>query len=124
MKVLLLRRVADYGGVLNALLCGIHCAAGPLLLAWWGTRNPGETAERWELGFWVMSGVLVALAARRQSPAPLRVALWLLFALFTGAGVLAARWPAMQLVQYAASLGLIVAHLLNRHRAGTARRQP
>ncbi|WP_197076681.1 MerC domain-containing protein [Hymenobacter terrenus] len=113
-KVSLLRRAADYGGVLNAVLCGIHCAAGPLLLTWWGTQNAGATAEHWELGFLVLSGVLVAVATWRQSAPRLRLALWLLFGLFTAAALLAEHWPWMQFVQYAASAGLIGAHLLNQ----------
>ncbi|HEX8656406.1 MAG TPA: MerC domain-containing protein [Hymenobacter sp.] len=112
------RRAADYGGVLNAMLCTVHCAAGPLLLAWWGTHNPGKAAEQWELGSLVMSGMLVALATWRQCSTQLRWALWLLFALFAGTGLLAKWWPGLELVQYAASAGLIAAHLLNRHRSG------
>ena len=111
------RRTADYGGALNAVLCGVHCAAGPLLLAWWGTQNPGAAAERWELGFLTLSGVLLALAARRPSPARLRRALWALwglFALFVAAGVGAEWWPGLQLVQYVPSAGLVAAHLLNQ----------
>lgn len=114
MRNFSLRRAADYGGVLNAVLCGVHCAVGPLLLAWWGTRNPGATAERWELAFLLLSGVLVALATRRHSSTGLRVALWGLFALFAVAALLAERWPVLQLVQYAASVGLIGTHLLNQ----------
>ena len=114
MRTFSLRRAADYGGVLNAVLCGVHCAVGPLLLTCWGTRNPGATAERWELAFLVISGVLVALATRRHSSPALRRLLWGLFAVFTAAALLAERWPALQLVQYAASAGLIAAHLLNQ----------
>ncbi len=114
VSAIFFRRAADYGGALNAVLCGLHCAAGPLLLAWWGTRNPGVAAARWELGFLAMSGVLVALAARRPSPAKLRWTLWGLFALFAAAAMLAERWPGLQFVQYAASAGLIAAHLLNQ----------
>lgn len=110
------QRAADYGGVLNAGLCGVHCAAGPVLLAWWGARNPGAASERWEWGFLMLSGVLVALATRRHSSAGLRAALWGLFAAFAAAVLLAERWPALQLVQYAASAGLVGAHLLNHRR--------
>jgi len=104
--------------VLNALLCTIHCAAGPALLAWWGTRNPGAVAERWEVVFLVLSGVLVALASRRSAMPGLRLALWGCFGLFVVAALLAEWWPWLQMVQYAASAGLIVAHLLNRRRFG------
>lgn len=114
MRTFSFRRAADYGGVLNAVLCGVHCAVGPLLLAWWGTRNPGPAAERWELVFLVLSGVLVALATRRQSAPRLRLALWALFAVFAAAGLLAEHWAGLEYVQYAASAGLIAAHLLNQ----------
>ena len=114
MRAFSLRRAADYGGVLSAVLCGVHCAVGPLLLAWWGTPNSGATAERWELAFLVLSGILVALATRRPSPPGLRRVLRGLFAVFAAAALLAGRWPALQAVQYAASAGLIAAHWLNQ----------
>jgi hypothetical protein len=114
MKVSLFRRAADYGGIVNAVLCGVHCAAGPVLLAWWGTRHVGAVAARWEVAFLVLSGVLVALATWRQSSAWLRLSLWALFAVFATATLLAEQWPQLQWVQYAASVGLIGAHLLNQ----------
>jgi hypothetical protein len=117
MRVLSLRGAADCGGVLNATLCAIHCAAGPALLAWWGTHNPGAVAERWELAFLLLSGVLVALASRRAATLGLRLALWGCFGVFAAAGLLAEQWPWLQAVQYVASAGLIIAHLLNRRRA-------
>jgi hypothetical protein len=114
MNVFLFRRAADYGGILNAALCGVHCAAGPVLLAWCGTHHAGAVAERLEVVFLVLSGVLVALATWRQSSIWLRLALWVLFAAFTTAALLAERCPGMELVQYGASVGLIGAHLLNQ----------
>jgi hypothetical protein len=118
MRLLSFQRAADCGGVLNAVLCTIHCAAGPALLAWWGTRNPGAVAERWELAFLVLSGVLVALASRRAATTELRLALWGFFGLFAAAALLAEKWPWLQAVQYAASAGLIIAHLVNQRRSG------
>jgi hypothetical protein len=114
MNVFLFRRAADYGGILNAALCGVHCAAGPVLLAWCGTHHAGAVAEHLEVVFLVLSGVLVALATWRQSSTWLRLALWVLFAAFTTAALLAERWPGLELVQYGASVGLIGAHLLNQ----------
>lgn len=114
MRSFSLRRAADYGGILNAVLCGLHCALGPLLLAAWGARNPAATAERWELAFLVASGGLVALATRRHSSARLRGLLWGLFGVFAAAALLAGRWPGLQVVQYAASAGLVGAHALNQ----------
>lgn len=95
-------------------MCAVHCAAGPLLLAWWGARAPGAAAEQLEPWFLGFSGLLVALATWRQSSARLRVALWVLFGVFTAAALLAERWPALELVQYAASAGLVVTHWLNQ----------
>lgn len=111
------QQVADYGGVLNALLCGLHCAAGPVLLLWWGAHEPSAAAEYWELGFLGLSGIFIALATWKRSTPCLRFTLWGLFVLFAAAGLLAERWPLLEIVQYAASAGLIGAHLLNQ-RAG------
>ena len=127
MRTFSFRQAADFGGVLNAVLCGVHCAVGPLLLAWWGTGNPGAMAERWEQAFLVLSGLLIALATRRHSAPRLRLALWGLFAVFAAAALLAERWPVLQWVQYAASAGLIAAHLLNQwhcRRCVTSRAAP
>lgn len=114
MQFSVFQRAADYGGALNAALCAVHCAAGPLLFAWWGAQAPDAAAEQWEPLFLVLSGVLVVLATWRQSSAQLRGALWALFGVFTAAALLAERWPALEYVQYAASAGLLLTHLLNR----------
>jgi len=117
MRLRSLPRAADCGGVLNAILCTIHCAAGPALLAWWGTRNPGAVAERWELAFLALSGALVALASRRAATPALRLGLWGCFGVLAAAGLLAEQWPWLEAVQYAASFSLIICHLLNKQRA-------
>ncbi|WP_375378177.1 MerC domain-containing protein [Hymenobacter cellulosilyticus] len=107
------RILADYGGILNAGLCLVHCAIGPLLLTWWtGTRGT-EPAPYWDSLFLLSSGVLVAVAAWRLSSWRLRVALWAFFSLFAVTVLLAERWPELEIIQYAASLGLLTTHLLN-----------
>jgi len=111
MKTLWIRLAADYGGVLNSGLCLVHCAASPLLLTYWGAH--AHASEQWERVFLVVSGALVLLATWRMSSASLRVALWGFFVLFAGAGLLEEHYPWLELVQYAASLGLISTHLLN-----------
>ena len=117
----LLRLTADYGGILNGGLCIVHCAAGPLLLALWGARagtgpGPGDVL------FLVVSGILIVGATWRMSAWWLRGALWGFFTLFALAMMLAVRYPGMQMVHYAASLGLIGTHLLNlRHARRVAR---
>lgn len=114
MKHSLLRLTADYGGMMNAALCMVHCAAGPILLALWGAQV--KEMGPWDMGFLLVSGVLVVGATWRMSSWGLRVALWSFFTLFAGAMLLAEKYPALELVQYAASLGLIGTHLLNlRH---------
>ncbi|UOG72961.1 MerC domain-containing protein [Hymenobacter tibetensis] len=119
-----LQRAADYGGIGNALLCLLHCAAGPALLAWWGTQQASATAEYWEQSFLVLSGVLVALATWQHSTRKLRLALWLLFSLFAVAGLLAEQWPLLEFVQYAASVGLMVTHLLNQRHCRCSAQRP
>jgi len=116
MKHSLPRVWADYGGVVNATLCLLHCAAGPLLLAWWSGTQGAEPSSYWDALFLVLSGVLIVGATWRLSSPGLRLALWFFFALFAATVLLADRWPWLELVQYAASLGLAGTHLLNlRH---------
>lgn len=109
-----LQQIADYGGVLNALLCVLHCAAGPLFLIWWGAHEHSAAAEYWELGFLGLSGIFVASATWKRSTPRLRLLLWGLFVVFALSGLLIEQWPPLEMVQYAASAGLIGAHLLNQ----------
>jgi MerC mercury resistance protein len=108
----LFRRAADYGGILNAALCVLHCAAGPVLLVFWGAQAEGEDGN-WDLLFLGLSAVLAAVATWQLSSPGLRVALWGFFGLFAGATLGADAHPAWQWLQYAASLGLMGTHLLN-----------
>ncbi len=110
-----LRRAADYGGALSAGLCLLHCAAGPLLLAWWGGQ-PAQHKGTDHLIFLGLSAGLVALATRQLSSPRLRSALWAGLGLLATTVMLADRYPWLEYAQYGASLGLLGAHLLNlRH---------
>ena len=118
-----LRQAADYGGVLNAGLYLVHCAAGPLLLAFFAGTG-AALSESWDVAFLLLSGLLVGLATRRMSSAGLRGALQGFFGLFGAAVLLKERWPGIEAAQYAASAGLIATHLLNlRHCQRCAARQ-
>jgi hypothetical protein len=106
---------ADYGGVLNAGLCAVHCAAGPFILTLWGVK-PTASVGNGDLIFLLLSAVLVAAASGRLSTWQLRLALWAGLALFAATVLLAARYPVLEYVQYAVSFGLMGVHLLNlRH---------
>ena len=121
MKRKIPQGVADFGGALNAGLCLVHCLAGPLLLAVWGSHT--HTSEVWDIVFLVISGVLIALATRRSTTRAVRLALWGCFALFAAAWLLRTAYPWLEAVQYLASIGLIVAHIVNlrlRHRNAQA----
>jgi MerC mercury resistance protein len=108
----LFRRAADYGGILSAGLCVLHCAAGPALLAFWGSHAAPEEGP-WDLIFLGLSAGLAAAATWRLSSRGLRVALWGWFGLFAAATLLSDHYPALRWAQYAASLGLMGTHLLN-----------
>ncbi|GAA4372456.1 hypothetical protein GCM10023186_01980 [Hymenobacter koreensis] len=103
--------MADYGGMLNAGLCLLHCTVGPVLLAFLSVRQ--HSSELWEGVFLVMSGLLVAVATWRMSSVGLRLGLWGFFGVFVAAGLLSESYPWLELVQYAASVGLMGTHLLN-----------
>ncbi|WP_162303703.1 MerC domain-containing protein [Hymenobacter sediminis] len=109
------RAWADYGGMLNAMLCLLHCAAGPLLLAWWSGQKQ-EPDPLWDLLFLLVSGVLVVGATWRLTAWRLKAALWAFFTLFAVTILLADAYPWMELAQYGTSVGLLGTHLLNlRH---------
>jgi len=111
MKTVWIRLAADYGGMVNSGLCLLHCAAGPLVLAFWGVQE--QTSEQWEIAFLVASGLLVALATWQMTSVRLRITLWGFFALFAGAGLWHEHYPWLEAIQYLASAGLIATHLLN-----------
>ncbi|AWM32503.1 MerC family mercury resistance protein [Hymenobacter nivis] len=69
-----LRQAADYGGVLNAGLCLVHCAAGPLLLVLFAGTG-AALSKGWDVAFLLLSVLLVGLATRRTSSSGLRGAL-------------------------------------------------
>jgi hypothetical protein len=113
MPSLRLRLLADYGGALSAGLCLVHCAAGPLLLAWWG-QQPAE--DNGDLVFLLLSVGLAVPATWQLSSQRLRWSLWIGLALFAATTLLADRYPLLEYVQYVVSVGLISVHLLNlRH---------
>ena len=129
MKTSWLRLWADYGGMLNAAACVLHCAAGPALLAAWGAR-PGASPsdEAADLVFVALSAGLTAAATWRWSSGGLRLALWGWLLVFAAATLLADDHPVLRWVQYAASVGLAGTHLLNlrycRHCLTAPLRQP
>ena len=92
----------------------MHCVAGPLVVAWWGSHLPDSANESLELAFLGLSGLLVAVATGRHISTGLQRTLWMLFAVFAASTLLAERWPVLEMVQSAASVGLIGAHLLNQ----------
>lgn len=108
-----LRLLADYGGIVSAGLCAVHCAIGPLLLAWWGKQVEAGDGD-WL--FLLLSSLLAGLATRQLSTLRLRVALWSGLVLFAATVLLADRYPVLEVVQYGVSGMLIGVHLLNlRH---------
>jgi hypothetical protein len=115
MKLSRVRLWADYCGVLNAGVCAVHCAAGPLILALWGAK-PNSNEDNGDLIFLLLSVVLVVAASGRLSTWQLRLALWTGLVLFAATVLLADRYPVLEYAQYAVSFGLMGVHLLNlRH---------
>jgi MerC mercury resistance protein len=118
MKVAqLFNEKADYIGITGSVLCIIHCLITPVLLV---TSNLMTQHSTLRVGFlsldYVFIGVnivAVYFATRHYAAPGVRVALWGCLTVFTVAILFEDVNPVFEYLGYAASLGLVSAHLFN-----------
>ncbi len=116
---------ADYAGIIAAIICLIHCLAGPLILGVTAHNHGHEhTAEgpwylhrSWDFVFLGAGLLAVWQSSRHSQQRWMKSLLWITFGFLAGAVLLEEQGPWFRYLVYLSSLGLIVAHLfhLRRH---------
>jgi hypothetical protein len=112
----LLRRKADYIGITGSVLCIIHCLITPLLLMT-STLLTDHTLRIGYLSldyvFIGVNAVAVYFATRHHTSPLIKRALWSFLLLFAIAIILEDVSDLFEYAGYAASLGLVITHLVN-----------
>ena len=115
MKAATLTSKADYIGITGSVLCVIHCLATPVLLL---TVNFAH--ESLKVGYLSLDYVFILVnifavyhATKHSHSAAIRRALWGFLGLFTACLLLEDVSELFEYAGYAASLGLVVTHLIN-----------
>lgn len=115
MKATALTSKADYIGITGSVLCILHCLATPVLLL---TVN--FTHESLKVGYLSLDYVFILVnifavyhATKHSHSAGIRRALWGFLSLFTLCLLLEDVSETFEYAGYAASLGLVVTHLIN-----------
>ncbi|GAB3563862.1 hypothetical protein GCM10027578_08310 [Spirosoma luteolum] len=115
MKLLFPARYADYVGITGSVLCLIHCLITPILVLTSTLLNHDTLRVGLVSLDYVFIGVNILAvwsASRHTSPA-IGWALWAFLALFSAALLAESYHPLFAYLAYAASLGLVIAHLAN-----------
>ena len=108
---------SDYLGITSALICLLHCLAAPVLMGWGVlAHSHGENFwldHSWDYVFLGLGLIAVWFSSEHTHQKFLKVLLWITFGLLCGTVFLGHSYPVFQVLAFAASLGLIFAHLLN-----------
>ncbi|MCY7356416.1 MAG: MerC domain-containing protein [Rudanella sp.] len=110
-----LNRRADYMGIAGSVLCIIHCLITPILVMTSTLLNH----QTLRIGFLSLDYLFITInmvavwSASRHSSRPIRLALWVFLALFAVGLLLEDVHEGFEYLAYAASIGLVVSHLLN-----------
>lgn len=106
---------ADLIGFTSSLLCVIHCIALPILIAlsYFAVTEVGEHWHWLDYIFIGLSFIAVKYAVMRTTESGMRMAFWATFVIFSLALMAHEIAPWMILISLAASLVLMVLHLVN-----------
>lgn len=106
---------ADYLGITGSVLCIIHCLITPLLVI----TSTLLTHNSLRVGFlsldylFILINIGAVWSASRQASTRIRGALWAFLSLFAIGLLLEDIHEGFEYVAYAASLGLVITHLIN-----------
>jgi hypothetical protein len=110
--------LADYLGIGSALVCLVHCLAGPLFMGLSAhAHEQGELHHlldpSWNYLFLGLGGIAVRHSARRAAQPLVRYSLWISLALLALSLLLEERLPGIHYAVYLTSGALIVFHVIN-----------
>lgn len=115
MKTPLLRQKTDYVGNTDSLLCIIYWLFTPILVMTSTLLNHDALRAGFlSLGYPLIGvNMLIVYSASRHTSTPIKTILWTCLALFAAGLLLEDIHEAFEYLTYAASLGLVVTHLVN-----------
>lgn len=115
MKATTLTSKADYIGITGSVLCIIHCLATPVLLLTVNFAHEGLKVGYLSLDyvFILVNIFAVYHATKHAHSVTIKRALWGFLAFFTACLLLEDVSEAFEYAGYAASLGLVITHLVN-----------
>lgn len=107
---------ADYLGILSAFVCLIHCLAAPLLMGAAAHLHEHQSLFLWQEWNYLFLGLgLLAVwwSSRHTHHRLMRVGMWTTFGFLAAAVLMETYAEELHYLVYAASMGLIVAHVIN-----------
>ena len=111
------KELSDVLGIGSAFLCLIHCIAAPLLMGFGAGIHEVQHSfflhEFWDVIFLVLGFIAVYFSARHSKSTFLKVLLWTTYLSLLCAVILHHSSPVFEYLIYAASIVLIIAHILN-----------
>lgn len=126
-----LSRFSDYLGIISAIICLLHCLAGPLTVG--AAVHLHEHHDhsghwyldhRWDYFFLLLGFVAVWFSARHTQRRLMKGLLWFTYVALAGAILMESQAWIFQYLVYGASLALISVHVYNlRHLLRRQRQQ-
>jgi hypothetical protein len=111
-----MRQKADFLGISGSILCIVHCLVTPFLVM----AGTFSGAEAIKMGFLSLDYAFILVnifavyhATKHHSTLRIRASLWGFLVLFTCAILLEEQHQVFEYLGYAASIGLVVSHIVN-----------
>ncbi|GAB3639913.1 MerC domain-containing protein [Spirosoma arcticum] len=115
MKIAQLKQKADYVGIVGSVLCIIHCLVTPVLVMTSTLLNHATVRVSFLSLDYLFIGVNIAAvwSASRHTSHRIAMTLWSFLILFATGLLLEDVHAGFEYLAYAASLGLVVTHVVN-----------
>ncbi|MEM6345432.1 MAG: MerC domain-containing protein [Bacteroidota bacterium] len=110
------KQTADFVGIVSAIVCLVHCLAGPIILgtsAHLHEHSHFFLDPAWNYLFLGFGFAAVLFSTKHTKSKFLRYSLWTTYAALALAVIFETYADYLHYVVYAASVGLIIAHIVN-----------